>query len=414
MRLAFEEIIINPLKPVMQGGYVQRDHPYETIHDDIKAVIYVLTLESGKMVWVTVDSVGLGRLFLDRLTRQCSERGIELNDDNFIIGVSHDHSSADMGMLIGDTDNSDPDYLDYLARILAEAIERCWKTEGIEVCPRYSSLIVDGIYSNRNDANKLSDKVVHMIGFFDQADKMRALFCQLSCHNTILGPRNYALTSELFGALRDRLGKYFGCQVSMANGNSGDMGNRQYRTGQDYPDLQLMADNLAEQIERKHSEWQPFAMNKVTRQHVSYSEEVTFNSQQWIDKINEFNERLKHTDDLTERKVLLSGIEGFRYKQSLGDGTRTIEMHADVYDFDELQIISIPGELGSILGLRAKAASPKKFCILWGYTGNMTLGYMVDEEAYEMECQETNTTVYPKGMPERFTDAIIKVMNKGE
>ena len=38
MKLAFEEIIINPEKPCMQCGYVQRDHPYETVHDDVKAV----------------------------------------------------------------------------------------------------------------------------------------------------------------------------------------------------------------------------------------------------------------------------------------------------------------------------------------------------------------------------------------
>ncbi|MBO4219205.1 MAG: hypothetical protein J5887_06890 [Erysipelotrichaceae bacterium] len=408
MRLAFEEIVINPQKPCMQCGYVQRDHPYESIHDDVKAVVYVLTLDNQKMAWVSVDSVGLGETLLSRLNKAAKARGLELNDDNFIIGVSHDHSAPAMGMIIADRDESDPEYLDYLSELLADSIKRCWKAEGSEVWPRYSSLTVDGIYSNRNDANKLSDKIVHLIGFFDREENLKALFCQLSCHNTVLGPRNYALTGELFGALRDRLGEYFHCQVFMANGNSGDMGNRQYRTGQDFPDLELMADNLAEQIERKRSIWQPFEMNRVTRRHVEYSEDVTFNSQQWIDKIADFQKRLEHTDDLTERKVLLSGIEGFRYKQSLGDGTRKIEMRADVYDFDELQIISVPGELGSILGLKAKAASPKKFCILWGYTGNLNLGYMVDEEAYTMECQETNTTVYPKGMPERFVDAIIK------
>ncbi|MBO4537993.1 MAG: hypothetical protein J5694_03900 [Erysipelotrichaceae bacterium] len=408
MRLAFEEIVINPQKPCMQCGYVQRDHPYESIHDDVKAVVYVLTLDNQKMAWVSVDSVGLGETLLSRLNKAAKARGLELNDDNFIIGVSHDHSAPAMGMIIADRDESDPEYLDYLSELLADSIKRCWKAEGSEVWPRYSSLTVDGIYSNRNDANKLSDKIVHLIGFFDREENLKALFCQLSCHNTVLGPRNYALTGELFGALRDRLSKYFHCQVFMANGNSGDMGNRQYRTGQDFPDLELMADNLAEQIERKRSIWQPFEMNRVTRRHVEYSEDVTFNSQQWIDKIADFQKRLEHTDDLTERKVLLSGIEGFRYKQSLGDGTRKIEMRADVYDFDELQIISVPGELGSILGLKAKAASPKKFCILWGYTGNLNLGYMVDEEAYTMECQETNTTVYPKGMPERFVDAIIK------
>ncbi|MBQ6653952.1 MAG: hypothetical protein IJM79_00280 [Erysipelotrichaceae bacterium] len=411
MKLAFEEIIINPEKPCMQCGYVQRDHPYETVHDDVKAVIYVLTLQSGKMAWVSLDSVGLGEKLLQLLYRKAAKKGVELNDDNLIIGVSHDHSAPAMGMIIADRDDSDPEYLEYLSEILSAAIARCWNAEGEEVFPRYSNLTVDGIYSNRNDANKLSDKIVHLIGFFDKEDDLKALFCQLSCHNTILGPRNYALTAELFGALRDRLGQYFHCQVLMANGNSGDMGNRQYRTGQNFPDLELMADNLAEQIERKRAVWQPFEMNRVTRKHVEYSEDVTFNSKQWADKIADFQERLRHTDDLTERKVLLSGIEGFKYKQSLGDGTRKIEMRADVYDFDELQIISVPGELGSILGLRAKAASPKRFCILWGYTGNLNLGYMVDEEAYTMESQETNTTVYPKGMPERFVDAIIKVMN---
>ena len=108
-----------------------------------------------------------------------------------------------------------------------------------------------------------------------------------------------------------------------------------------------------------------------------------------------------------EVQVLLSGIAGFEHKMSYGDGPHELIMPAEIFTFDDLQIICIPGELGSILGLQIKAASKKRHSILWGYTGPCDLGYIVDEEAYKLECQETNTTIYPCGTPEEYRDYII-------
>ena len=409
MKLSFKKFIITPQKPCMQAGYVQRTHEYTEVHDDIYSTVFVITNENSKFVWIGADVIGFNKEFVNVLIDKVKEKGIELNESNLIIGGTHDHSSASTNFVDSDYGRANTEYAEYLTGMYADVIKELWDEEGTEVKAKYCCALIDGLYSNRNDANKLSDKVVHLLGFF-HGDEIVAVYFNRACHNTVLGPDNYRLTSEIFGMTRDILEKRIGGTFMMTNGNAGDMGNRQYRTGQTFADCEKMAFNLADQIVRKHTKWTDICMDHVSHKHVEYRKTIMLDSSIYVDKIADFEERLTHTDDLTERKVLLSGIAGFKIKMGYGDGPKELVMPADIFTFEDLQIVTIPGELGSILGLGIKAASNKKACILWGYVGACDLGYMVDEEAYQLECQETNTTIYPQGMPEEYRDFIISHM----
>ncbi len=94
-------------------------------------------------------------------------------------------------------------------------------------------------------------------------------------------------------------------------------------------------------------------------------------------------------------------------KIDYGNGDHEVNMPAEIYTMDDLQIVCIPGELGSLLGMMIKEAS-NRTCILWGYTGAGDLGYIVDRRAYQEMCQERNTTIYPEGEPEKYTEFIIQ------
>ena len=68
---------------------------------------------------------------------------------------------------------------------------------------------------------------------------------------------------------------------------------------------------------------------------------------------------------------------------------------------------------GSVTSKEISAEIKKQFgknkvCILWGYTNDNDLGYMVDREAYQLECQETNVTKWPIGIPEEYIGCIIE------
>ncbi len=406
MRIAFRKIVITPQKPCMQAGYVQRTHEYTEVHDDIYSTVFVITNSNSRFVWIGADVVCFNKQFVAMLKQQLNEKGISLDDSSLVIGATHDHSSASTNLVDDDYGKANREYAEYLCGLYVDTITELWNQEGEEVTARYCSAVIDGLYSNRNDANKLSDKVVHLLGFFRE-DRPLAVFCNLACHNTALGPDNYRLSSEIFGMARIHLEERIGGTFMMTNSNAGDMGNRQYRTGQQFKDAELMAWNLADQIVRKHTPWTDVCMEHVSHKHIEFHKTIMLDSSIYIPKIADFEERLKHTDDLTERKVLLSGIAGFRVKMKYGDGPKELVMPADIFTFEDLQIVAVPGELGSVLGLGIKAASKKPHCILWGYVGACDLGYMVDEEAYRLECQETNTTIYPCGTPEEYRDFII-------
>lgn len=407
MKLSFKKINITPQKPCMQAGYVQRDHPFESVHDDIYSTIFVLENQTSKIVWIGADLIGFNEEFIQLLINKTKKYDIYLDSSNLVLGGTHNHSAPTVNVIY-DEYFGEPnlEYVEYLSDLYTDSIVELWNENGVEVQAKYCSAMIDGLYSNRNDANKLSDKVVHLLGFFNK-NELIATFCNMSCHNTVLGPKNYQITSEVFGMTRNHLEERLGGIFLMSNGNAGDMGNRQYRTGQEFVDCEKMAANLADQIVRKHTDWQSLSLEHLEYKHIEFRKTIILDSNIYIEKIAEFNERLKHTDDLTERKVLLSGIAGFEHKMSYGDGPHELIMPAEIFTFDDLQIICIPGELGSILGLQIKAASKKKHSILWGYTGPCDLGYIVDEEAYKLECQETNTTIYPCGTPEEYRDYII-------
>ena len=85
-------------------------------------------------------------------------------------------------------------------------------------------------------------------------------------------------------------------------------------------------------------------------------------------------------------------------------------MPAWIYTFGDLQIVAVPGELGSTLGMRIKAASSAKVCLVWGYVDPCDLGYMIEKEAYEGFSQESNVTDYPAGIPDAYAAAIIEAL----
>lgn len=407
MKISFKKIDITPDHKCMQAGYVQRTHSFDDVHDPLEAFVSILSFETNRIVFVMTDLIGITKEFKNEIVAKVQNEIESFDNGQLIIGASHNHSSAMLSNSRPQYMEGDKEYTGQLVQLIANTIVDLWNGEYIECSAYYSSLIVDGIYSNRNDPDKLSDKVVHIIKFEHESKPVFTLL-NMSCHNTVMGPLNYSITAELFGYTRRKLEPYFQCPVCILQGNAGDMGNRQYRTGQEFEDLDKASTHLANQIRRKHSDFEKINLSDFSHHHTVYTAKFTLDPTIYDAKIARYEKLLETETDLTARKVMLSGIAGFKRKQAMGSGDRAIDMEAEIYQIGDLVIVNIPGELGSILGLRIKDACPKnRKCILWGYTNDGSLGYTVDKEAYELECQETNVTVWPAGIPELYTEAII-------
>jgi len=410
MKLSVGRVNVTPLKPIFQGGYVQRKTPYESIHDEILSTVFVLNINGEKLVWITSDTVGATHEMVDIVLQRLHERGLDIDRKNLVYASTHTHSGPSVKsrepymFMYGDDEKEN---VKRMCTLTADCVYETYNKAGEEVHAKYSEVIIDGLYSNRNDKNKLSDKHEYMIGFFNNENKLVGIYHLMAHHCTVLGSQNMELSADLYGALRKRLEEYFACTVFMAQGNAGDMGNKQYRDGNDFAALDRLANNLFAQIKNKYK-WQDIDLNgfeyKTATYHASYHVDYSGYRQ----KYEEFSKRLETATNVDEIKLLTGWKSSARLKMDLPPEDVEKDMFAEIVKLNELQIVLVPGELGSILGLRIKEGSKAKLCFVWGYVNGSDLGYMVEREAFATESQETQVTFYPAGISDEYAEEIIR------
>ena len=409
MKLTVRQIDVTPQEPVFLGGYVQRKTPFEKVHDPIMATIMVLTIGKEKLVWVTADIGGGSDNVIEGIIEFLKEKGLDISRDHLVVGGTHTHSGPNIRGKIGDENfrQQEQDYLCYLCSRIADTVYDAYQQPGTEVHTRYSDVLIDGLYSNRNDKNKLSDKHEYMIGFFDSEEKAVAIYHLMSHHCTVVGSQSMDCSADLFGALRKRLQEYFDCPVFMAQGNAGDMGNRQYRDGNDFAALDRLADNLFAQITNKYC-WKDIDMDSFKYERVSYQARYHLDYSGYAEKYREYSERLAKETNVDMIKHLTGWVAMAKRKMNLPSEDVCVEMPAEILTMNELQIVLVPGELGSILGLRIKEASKARLCFVWGYVNGCNLGYMIEKEAFSTESQESQVTNYVPGICDEYIEEIKK------
>ena len=408
MKLVMSRCDVTPKEPVYLAGYIQRKTRFEGVHDPITATVMVFTIKGEKIVWSTADLGGGSNAVIDEVIKRVNANGIALDRDHFVFGGTHTHS----GPVVNDSftreqiGEPEKNYFDFLCDTLTKVICECWNKDGEEVHAKYSNIIIDGLYSNRNDKNKLSDKNEYMLGFFNNDDQLVGVYHLMSHHCTVIGPQSMMVSADLFGALRSRLEKHFGCLFLMAQGNAGDMGNRQYRNGNDFAAVEREANDLMEQIVNKYS-WKDIDIDNFEHKSVVYHAKYHVDYGKYKDKYEEYKSRLAVETDFDMIKQLTGWVKMAERKKDLPSKDIEVDMPAEIITMNQLQIALVPGELGSILGLRIKEASKAKLAFVWGYVNGCDLGYMIEKEAFSTESQESQVTNYNPGVCEEYIETII-------
>ncbi|MBQ4254282.1 MAG: hypothetical protein II712_05565, partial [Erysipelotrichaceae bacterium] len=354
MKLAVRKCSLTPLQPIIQGGYAaQRNRPFDYVNDEIEGRVFAIEVNGEKLVWVTADFTGLEEEIIDEILMKVRERGVELRKENFLINVSHTHCgpAANRKAMGGSRIVSSEEYIQYYENQLAGAICDAFRDPGVEVSTKISVFTIDGIYSNRNDINKPSNKNLYLIGFFRKDGALEGLLCSLSHHCTVLGPNFYGLSADLFGRLRLELEEKFNTTAAILQGSAGDMGNRQYRQGNDYGEVERETKNLMEQICWR-LDWKDIDIDNYEISSHKYLARYHHSAEEYAEKIADFEKRLETEKDFDMIKLLQSGIGGFRRKQAVPSGDYEREMPYNIIKMNDLQIVTIPGEYGSFLALR--------------------------------------------------------------
>lgn len=416
IKISTDAVTITPRKeflPCYMSGNPLRVEKTSKIHDELYCTVLIIKInEKDTLIWATFDLIGLDRELASSIRTAISEK-YHVPFNHITLAASYTHYGPEVGETnVFGVEHSVviPGYRQYLFERCLLAVDHCYEKGFVQVDPFVQTLMIDGLYGNRSNKNKPSDKEVFILKFRDENSNLLGACVNLSCHPTVGDPLSMEISGDLFGYIDQRLTEEWGIRPLMMQGSAGDMSNRQYRQAANFREVERIGDGIIGQIKEKASTEKMISLDKCIVESYSYLDEYVRSSEdqkKMEDEICEDEEKLKNEKDFDQQKLLKSGLAFMKLR---AQETEIInEFEGSVIRLGDLEICQIPAELFSTLGLKIKAAGKEKYTIIWGYT-NDSVGYLVEEEEYD-QCYEGRSTSFRRGEPEKITKSFIEILN---
>ena len=271
-----------------------------------------------------------------------------------------------------------------------------------DVTPELLKTHIRGWYSNRNSKEKPFDDEAYVLRFVDSTNTCVAAMANFNCHATVVGPKNRYLTTDVQGGVRAELAKWLGVIPYEFTGASGDLGNRQYRQGNGFAELARISNGIAGEIMK--GAFEPLELSEprvnVFRKEIDYDNTVYFDKYRM--QISEAQDVLNDSVASCDAKKLAK-TEVVRLGQRLEIDRISFPIEMRTYDFGGFVIVTFPGELGSVLGLRIKGMFGGRPTVVIGYA-NDGQGYFVPTGDFGLG-YESYVTKLPEGGIEKVLDS---------
>ena len=243
---------------------------------------------------------------------------------------------------------------------------------------------------------------------FRNENHVAAGIFQFSCHPTVLGIHNMKLSSDLLGNVGKALDEKYHTTFITIQGACGDMGNRQYRQGNDEQELWRVRNQIMEQIDGFALHEEPIRLEKIQVKTTQYRVYHTYDIPEIRRQIEEDERKLAEAATEDERKLLWSGIR--HLKEKVEQGGVDVTLKSLIFHLGDLDIVTVPGELFSAFGLQLKQAMKGKLRIVWGYA-NYSAGYIVEKDEFG-KGYESMSTPFPQGEAEKYVEQLIEELQK--
>ncbi len=409
MKVSTTSVKITPQGVFYLDGYLNdaRQEPGAGVHDDPLAVLLLVEEKGSRALFVGID------VCLLSLSRTCGMRErlcelLGLEDELLVISAVHSHSCPnglrDGSLIRGET----PGYADYVSGLVVQAASRL---PGLltEATPYLLRCHVRGWYSNRNDKDKPFDDEAFVLTFRDKSGRNVAAMQNFNCHATVVGPQNMLVTSDLQGAVRARLADWLGVVPYAFTGASGDLGNRQFRRGNDFAELARVSCGIAGEIMR--GRFAPVRLGEPRAREFSYRVDYD-NEKYWPEYERQLAEARAVLADCSSsvdaKKLAVTEVSKLGDKLKVSHVAFPITMR--VIEMGDIVFVTFPGELASTLGMRIKAMLPGKTCIVIGYA-NDSQGYFIPKQDWGLGYESFVTQALPGGI-EEVLDAFEKQLKE--
>ena len=386
MKASSTRVCITPVGEFYMDGYSsdERKLPALGVHDDAYSVLTLLHFDNTRLLFVSLDVCNISRRRTEHMRKLLSEV-LHLEDGQIVISTIHSHSCPTGlrdGSIFGKESYGWPEMVSGLvvqaATGLVDALE--------DVRPEMLRTHIRGWYSNRNSVDKPFDDEAFVLRFVNEIGENVAAMANFNCHATVVGPQNRYLTTDVQGGVRAHLANWLGVMPYEFTGASGDLGNRQFRQGNDFAELARVSCGIANEIMK--GAFTPIELSKPKSS--TFHLDIEYDNTVYFEKYRSQRDEAQAVLDDPEssfdaKKLARTEVARLGERLEMDRIAFPIEMHT--YDFGNLVMVTFPGELGSTLGMRIKGMFDGRPVLVIGYandgqgyfvpTGDFGLGYEI-------------------------------------
>jgi len=413
LRVSTHTNYVTPTEPCYLAGYSMRTKKAVGVLDELKCTALVIQIDQKVVVNVDVEVLMVSKSMADNVKARLVEM-YGLDPDLITIAAIHTHAAPEIRVdrIKMHDDSVDPSfwngYKKFLEDTIVDTVKACYDKGFDYVQAFYRTVEIEGFYGNRNGMDKPEDKDVTIIKFVGENAEVKGAIVNISCHPTVLSPKNLLVSGDLLGFISRRVKDVFGVYPLMMQGAAGDMSNRNYRQGNDPRELKRVGSGIVEQMFDGEEGYKRLIFALPSVEKYNYYREYDIDLAEWQQRREKLVQALETETNFDKNKILQSSL--FAVDMKINQFHITADYNASIIRMGDFVVCKMPGELFARFGMQIKEASPAPLTVIWGYADDYA-GYMPDEGEYGIT-YESMMSPLPKGGTEEITKEICEMIAK--
>lgn len=395
--------IISPPKGIYLIGYGDRIWGNRGIHDDLTATALAIHQDITTVVIIACDLLAINEFTLERITKN-------FKDDIFVC-CSHTHSGP---IVFADQSSSRKNrhYVDFLIsqveEVIGEAlsdlnpVSMAWGSGEADIAINRRERKPDNkIVIGRNPAG-IVDRSIGILQVRNISGKPIANLINYSCHNVVLGPKNYFVSADWAGSMRRRIEAATGIPTLFIQGATADLNPDHDWGGTDSESMENLGKQVAEGALAGMADFTPINVNPIQ----------CFQGEIWLPLETEANTakppttyKAKLSKGTGIPSIFVDTLLNIRYPWKIKikerNGYWSIPMAISILRLGEVLWVGFGAEVFTEIGQLIKGNSPFAHNIFSSLC-NGCIGYLPTTEEYPLGGYEINMAPYFYRLPGRL------------
>jgi len=409
------EVDITPPVGVPMAGYGARTKNSIGMHDPLYARALYLKLDSGQLLLITCDLIGVDLNFTNQIRKDISDT-IGISPDHVMVSCSHTHSGP-QGFLPDEPVHvslRDEGLRKITHRKLLGAAKWAFsKAEPVNLA--FYDLDLTDIGKNRNNPEEGPiDPQLSLLRFNKPNGDPYAVLYNYGCHPTVMGHQNLLISADLPGAASRALKRHYpDCVFIFTNGASGDVSTRFTRREQRFAEVERLGNILASGVLQAMMKSEPLPVDEIHGERIMLQlpqrsfppeEEIRTNIRDLEVKIEKLKAQSAPHGEIRKVVTQLEGAKGQQVMVKTQIDPAFFSTELQFFHIGPLFLAGVPGEPFSQTVLDIKANCSNKMPMIISYA-NDTKGYFPDQQSIENKTYEALISPYDR----RVSDLICQL-----